>query len=158
MKVYLVSCSGPKQATKTWAYDIYNSQLYLLSRRWVHLQMDQNKDQWYILSGHWGLLHPCTIIEPYEFNLTKQPAAKRKTWGIHVAAQLAQTHRSSRITEVIILAGKMYVDAYKYGLEQLVSHEILNAGHPFLQQKITEPLAGLQVGQRLSWRRKELEF
>ena len=58
----------------------------------------------YILSGKYGLLNLQTIIDPYDYTLSKKPVKVLKEWAFMVNEQLLQNH----ITEAGIFCPKNY--------------------------------------------------
>lgn len=100
MKVVLVACCGRKLPGPAAAKDLYQSALFLKSRRYA----EQHGDRWLILSARHGVVDPETIVEPYDETLSRMPAASRREWSANVARQLDGLRRD----RLIVLAGDAY--------------------------------------------------
>lgn len=131
----LVACSKTKLAEPAEARELYSSPLFRLSRRYAELVADQ----WFILSALLGLVEPGKLIAPYERTLGELNARARRIWGFKVAIELRGTLPPG--TRLILLAGRLYADPLKEALES----------HAPGRFEIVEPLAGLQIGERLAW-------
>lgn len=128
----LVSCAAKKQDGRHPAREIYVSALFSKSVRYI----EQNVDDWYILSAKFGLLNPSTVIEKYDVTLNRMPIAKRRMWAEQVFSDLIQLVEPG--DNVIILAGQNYVEFF---MPKLVTYGVL----------IDRPLDRLKIGQQLSW-------
>lgn len=118
----LVSCVGKKRTTACPAKDMYVSDWFIKAREWA----EENGARWFILSAKYGLLHPDTIIEPYEKTLNAMPVDERRIWGEQV-----NTAISSLPGRLVCLAGKKYRE--------------------FLATPMLSPLKGLGIGEQLQW-------
>ena len=98
--IVLVACCGKKLSEPAPAKDIYRSELFIKSRRYA----EQHGDRWLILSAKHGVLHPDTVIEPYDETLNDKTAAERRTWAAKVSQELAN-YKNDRLT---VLAGETY--------------------------------------------------
>jgi hypothetical protein len=88
---------------------------------------EATQDNWRILSGKHGLIHPETVIEPYdEFGLSDEQAAS-------IATTLANTG----INHVEVIAGKKYTNPLTPELEE---HGI----------DVREVCRGMEIGNRIS--------
>lgn len=100
MKVVLVACCGKKLISPAPAKDLYQSTLFLKSRRYA----ERHGDCWLILSAKHGVVDPETIIEPYDETLSRRAASFRREWSNNVARQMAGFKRD----RLIVLAGNAY--------------------------------------------------
>ena len=98
-KIYLLSCSKTKQSEPAQAQDMYVSTLFRLMKEAVA------GNQWYILSGKYGLLEPTTVIEPYDVSVNRMTWAENLEWSWRVFAALEEIHQGETI---VFLAGKSY--------------------------------------------------
>lgn len=130
MRIALVSCVKLKASEPRRAKDLYVSPLFRALRTYA----EASADQWYILSAEHGLIHPETVVAPYERTLIRMRTTERLDWAARVITALTPILQSR--DEVIMLAGERY-------RERLL---------PWLHQRdvsVTIPLAGLKMGQQL---------
>jgi uncharacterized HhH-GPD family protein len=92
-----------------------------------------------ILSSEYGLLHPDTVIEPYNAHLRKESISYRRAWSERVAAEIIELCEIHQIEIVEAHAGADYL------LNGLVGH--LNAAG----LTVSWPLRGRRIGEQLSW-------
>lgn len=118
----LVSCVGKKRDYACPAKDLYVSDWFIKAREWA----ENNGKRWYILSAKHGLLHPDTIIDPYEMALNNIPAAGRRAWAEQV--EIALNTLPGRL---VCLAGKKYRE--------------------YLNLPLSVPMEGLGIGEQLAW-------
>ncbi|MEO5331115.1 MAG: hypothetical protein H7839_03765 [Magnetococcus sp. YQC-5] len=133
MKLVLVSCVSKKQISSCRAADLYTSPWFRKARGLVESTADAS---WFILSAKYELLHPDTIIAPYNETLKNMSNDNRRAWASRVKHQMETELPDAQ--EVIILAGHHY---RKFLL-------------PYLKQRfinITIPMEKLRIGQQLSW-------
>lgn len=130
--VYLVSCVSAKQARAVPARELYISEWFKKARAFVSTQ----KSPWFILSAEHGLVHPDTVVAPYERTLNKMSIAERKAWAERVKQQMeADLPRADR---VVILAGARYREfLFPYLGARFASVEL--------------PMEGLKIGEQLHW-------
>src|SRR6516162_8116839 len=81
--IVLVACCGPKLAEPAPAADLYVSSLFKKARTYA-----ERRGRWFILSALHGLVHPATVIAPYDVTLKKMPAQERREWGQKVRTQM----------------------------------------------------------------------
>ena len=129
--ICLVSCASKKRSFKLPAKDIYVSELFRQTRKYV----ESTGCPWFILSAKYGLLSPEEIIEPYNQTLNKMPARERRHWAAGVLADLKPILLS--IDRVEIFAGKRYREFMEDILRQNV--------------EVVVPLQGLRIGQQIQW-------
>lgn len=135
----LVSCSAQKLARLAPARELYCSPLFRLSLAYA----ERRCASVYVLSARHRLVELDTVLEPYEQRLGA--AREREQWGDAVARELVERHGGD--IAALLLAGTEYVDPIRLGF-------LITPGARELY--IADPLAGLQVGQRLRWLNKEL--
>lgn len=135
MKIYLVSCVSKKQNGIHAAKDLYCSDLFKKSRKYVEQQLEKD-DKWFILSAEHGLLNPETQVEKYDKTLNKMRISERRNWANRVISALAKEITPS--TEIIFLAGKNYTE---FLTKWLNSNNI----------RYTDLLKGKKIGERLSF-------
>jgi hypothetical protein len=128
--ITLVSCVAAKAAQARPAKDLYLSPLFKMARAYA----EQQGGRWFILSAWWGLLHPDTVIAPYELTLNTMGQADRKLWANYVLKQLAELPEPPPV-RVIFLAGSRYRE-----------HLMGWAG-----SRAEVPMEGLRIGEQLSW-------
>lgn len=109
---------------------LYASPLY---RKSLLAALDTS-DRFYILSAKHGILHPNSVIEPYDVTLKGMPRAQRLDWGRLVGAQLDNvlTFRDT----AALYCGEEYIDPLRVDLERIGA-------------AVAMPLAQLSLGQRL---------
>lgn len=82
--VVLVGCVRVKAAHPSPARTLYRSPLFA-RRRWYAEAFGR---VWYVLSAEHGLVHPDTVLEPYDVALAYQPEGYRRAWAYWVTAKL----------------------------------------------------------------------
>jgi uncharacterized HhH-GPD family protein len=132
--VVLVGCVKTKAPEARPARDLYVSPLFERRRRYA----ESSGRPWHILSAEHGLLDPGIIVEPYDVYLAGQTADYRQAWGEWVAAKLTQVRGSVDGLVIEVHAGAAYVDA--------IDAPLRRRGAVLLT-----PLAGLGMGEQLSW-------
>ena len=130
--IYLVSCVKKKRSTPATAKDLYQSSLFTKSRAYV----EKTGRPWFILSAKYGLVHPETVICPYEQTLTNMRINARLAWARQVLSQL-EPHLDG-VRSVVFLAGKRYRELLKPDLR---ARDI----------DVSVPMRGLPIGKQLGW-------
>jgi len=138
VSIALVGCSGPKLDRAAPARQLYTSQLF----RSTLALAEARHDVVYIISAKHELVGLDQQIAPY--NLTMADVAKewRAIWGVRVWGSIQSRHQHVD-RQVFIYAGKDY------------AQPIRRAG--FHRATFHEPLAKMQIGQRLRWLREQLD-
>lgn len=135
--VYLVSCVSKKLPSPAPARDLYTSDWFRKARQYV----EATGQPWFILSAEHGLLHPDTVIAPYEKTLNTMRVAARREWSNRVKNQLAsQLPAADRI---VVLAGQRYREFLMDYLDSAVP-------------QVDIPLDGLRIGEQLRWLKAHL--
>lgn len=134
----LISCCGPKLDRVSIARRLYTSPLFQKSlayaeRRCMHV---------YVLSALYGLVEIEQMLKPYNQRLGRKK--ERELWAHQTVAALRGRHRPDE--ELLLLAGADYADPLKAKLDRVG-----------WTGAIHEPLAGMQVGERLAWLNAELD-
>ena len=102
--VLLVMCSGRKQSASAPAEELYTAPFFEAARDLAK----RHSTRWFVISGKYGLLHPKTIVDPYDLDLGKTSEQARQTWASDLVAELLQ--HISRQDRVVILANRTYAD------------------------------------------------
>ena len=136
--IALVSCVGRKAPTPMPARDLYTSDWF----RKASTYAQRVSDQWYILSAEHALLHPDTVINPYERTLNTMPVAERREWAVRVMDSLRRILEPG--DELIFLAGVRYRE---------------NIVEPIrdLSCQVAIPMEGLTIGRQLAWLKQARE-
>lgn len=130
--VYLVSCVGKKRPSPSPARDLYISEWFLRVRRYV----EATGCAWFILSAKYGLVAPEQTLAPYDETLNTMGIADRQAWARRVRAQMDQ--RLPSADRLVVFAGRRYREFLMDDLRR--------------RSAIVEvPLAGLRIGEQLSW-------
>lgn len=134
--VGLVACASRKLQRPAPARELYISQLF----RKASAYAGRTCDRWYILSARHGLVHPDTVLEPYDQRLSGSPSSPaNQAWADRVRRQMAEELEGIGNVRLIALAGEQY-----RGILQ-------GASWPY-----EIPMKGLGIGGQLAWLTKEL--
>lgn len=141
----IVACSKQKLAHKAPARELYTSQLFRLSLAYA----EHVCDVVYVVSALHGLVKLDTELEPYDFEMSDRGGKRyREAWGERVASALIALHGKSFTT--VSLAGQEYTQPIARGL--YTHFGFGDSGWRGAEDRpVIEPLAGMQIGQRLSW-------
>lgn len=140
--IALIPCCGAKLTKPTEAKNLYCSPVFRATRALV-LKWGL---PWYILSAHLGLVHPETLVEPYDDDsfakdgTSPKDARRRRQWAINVRDQILVTFQPQ---EIVCFAGVNYVQF----LKPLLEKELYTVYLPFKH---------FGIGQQLQWLNKEL--
>jgi len=128
----LISCVSLKQKRPAPAIELYQSDLFKKSRKFVekyHLPI-------YILSAKYGLIPSSKIIEPYDLTLNTMSKQEIAEWADRVAASVKDDFGSSPL---LVLAGEKYLSFAAR-----------------CENKIIAPLGKLSFGRRLQYLKKAI--
>lgn len=151
-RFYLVGCGRKKLATRAPARELYVGTLFRKQLAWAEgrarfdLASGTSSPSVHVLSARHGLTSPEAFLEPYDLRIEDLPTRERLRWAEEVSVSLAARVTRARATsphddvEVIILAGAAYVEPLRL--------ELANYRRRWA---VRDPLAGLQVGERLAW-------
>ncbi|QYF88469.1 DUF6884 domain-containing protein [Arthrobacter sp. PAMC25284] len=137
LTVGLVGCASQKLTRPAPARELYVSQLFKKASAYA----EATCDRWYVLSARHGLIHPDTVIEPYDMRLGTNHASSPPihAWAARVREQLALELAGAGEVTLIALAGEQY---------RTVLH-----GSPWPSEV---PMEGLGIGQQLGWLTEKL--
>lgn len=128
----LVSCVKRKLTHAAPARNLYTSAWFIKAKSLI----EASDSNWYILSARYGLVHPDTVIAPYDETLNTLGVAERRTWaGTVLKRLLPETHRYRRL---VMLAGQRYRE---FLVPQLRARGI----------DVVVPMGNLRLGEQLSW-------
>lgn len=130
MRIGIVACCKSKLARPAPARDLYTSHLFRGSLRHAEAACDVV----FVASALHGLVVLDEVIEPYERSLADIGKRFRVGWGQRVVDDIAA--RCPGEQTLVLYAGAMYADP--------IRAEAFRRGWT-----IEEPLAGMQIGQRL---------
>lgn len=134
MKFGLVACSKTKSDQPAPARDLYQGTLFQRASAYA----ERTCDFWYVLSAKHGLVHPSTILEPYDASLHDLENEQRRQWAARVLKGLEGLEHHTPYW--IVLAGETY-------REFLI---------PELPGTIEVPLSGIGIGEQIKWLGDEL--
>ena len=132
--IVLVGCAKSKVSRPSAARSLYQSALF--DKRRSHAEARARA--WYVLSAEHGLVHPDTLLEPYDVALTEQPEDYRRAWGQWVVAKLRQLEGDLRQRHIEIHAGQAYAAPLLPLLRAAGAHAV-------------HPVSGLRRGEQLAW-------
>jgi hypothetical protein len=135
--IALVACVKDKNGGPMPARYLYRSDLFKKSSAYAA----KISDKWYILSAKYKLISPDEVIKDYNLSLNNMSAEERRVWSAEVFNQLKSLLKSS--DWVVILAGIKYRE---YLVEPLLR----------LGCDVEIPLAGMKIGEQLSWLKSKL--
>lgn len=136
--VYLVACAKTKARTASAARALYRSPWFTKARAYV----EATGSPWFILSAEHGLVHPDTVLGPYERTLVGMDRAARLAWAREVHGQLlVRRLLPPFVSRVVFLAGEAYCDP----LADWIS---VRGRCP---ETVEVPMQGLGLGQQLAW-------
>ena len=130
----LVTCVKEKAVRPAPAKDLYVSTLFRKQRQYA----EASGMPWFILSAEHGLVGPDEWLAPYERYLPDTPRSFREAWGRSVVERLELLGGSLAGRTIEVHAGRPYVDALRIPMGEKGA-------------TLSEPLAGLAMGQRLAW-------
>lgn len=132
LTIGLVGCASQKLKRPAPARQLYVSPLFKKASAYAELTCDR----WYVLSAKHGLVHPDTVLEPYDIRLgtNHRTTPPIHQWAAGVKAQLAEELAGLDNVKLVALAGEQYRTAVYFGAFE---YEI--------------PMKGLGIGQQLGW-------
>lgn len=143
IRIALVSCAAKKRAEPARARDLYVSDLFRKSWRYA----ERHADRVFVLSAAHGLVGADDVLAPYDVTLAKMTAADVRAWGKRVADQLAELLVAEQLSpadvELVLLAGERYA-SFRVPFESRLP-----------AVRVVAPLAGLEIGQRLAFLKRE---
>jgi hypothetical protein len=142
--ITVIACSSTKRGERCEAAELYSaSQLFKLSRAYAESFIGT---PWFIVSAKHALVHPKCQLAPYDLSMSKLTKRERQMWGSRTCAEIeALTLWKPGTRTIVVLAGEDYARELRVGLM-----------HKSTRYEFNEPLAGLQIGQRLRWLKEQL--
>ena len=143
----LVACASKKVSGNEpiRAKDLYTSPLFKMAREYA----EHDDQAWYILSAKYGLLHPDSVVTPYNMALTDMTRADQMEWGKAVREQMRETifeedFMAYYTGPITVLAGASYRQELVPFLECMVR-----------DGSVSVPMGGLGIGKQLQWLKRE---
>lgn len=136
----LIGCGGLKLDHAAPARELYTGPLFRAARGYA----ESSGLPWAVLSARYGVVLPEQVIAPYEYRLGAfdyWPNSEYFTW-YELGLKLRAWMGGGSVLEVH--AGKVYGDWALRAIHTAPSRPV----------EVLFPLAGLQVGERLSWYRQ----
>lgn len=130
VRIGLVGCASQKLQRPAPARDIYVSQLFKKASAYA----EKTCDRWYILSAKHGLVHPDTVLEPYDMKLGTKSGPLIHPWIDRAREQLTAELAGIENPEILALCGEQY---------RLVIYR-----GPW---EYEAPMTGMGIGQQLGW-------
>lgn len=133
-RLLLLGCVKTKRTSPAPAKDLYSSALWQKRRTYA----EASGQPWRILSAEHGLIHPDTVIEPYDRHLGSQTSGYRRSWSRKVADAVLDELRRLDLNAVEFHASTPYAGG--------VLHVLESAGID-----VAWPFEGLRQGEHLAW-------
>lgn len=125
----LVGCGSEKRDQCTEAKSLYTSTYFAKKRQWA-----EGCHDWRILSAEHGLVHPTTVLEPYDTAMNELHEEDVQKWAKDVMDDLRP--QLSAFEEVVVLAGSDYLDPINDELQQAAP----TVRRPFQGRKLFEQM------------------
>lgn len=149
--VYIVGCGASKLDREAPARELYTGSLFVAARRHVEAM----GATWLVLSAKYGTVEPHQKLVPYEQKLAKRGedlrcwALSAASGALYLSSEWVDRERGIPLTpqpprRFVFLCGVEYAGPVARMLESW--------GYPTEQ-----PLAGLQLGERLRWFKEQRE-
>jgi hypothetical protein len=138
VSIGLVGCSGSKLKEPAPVRQLYTSQLF----RSALALAERRHDVVYVISAKHELVAIDQVVAPYDLTMADVAKEWRAVWGVRVWGSIQSRHPRAD-HHIFIYAGKDY------------ARPIRRAA--FHRATFYEPLARMQVGQRLKWLREQLD-
>lgn len=135
--LYLVGCGKAKLDRPAPARELYTGSLFRAARAYVEALVDP----WCIVSAEHGLVHPGTLLEPYDASIRDHSPSTRKAWAGLVLSGVYRRlgcEPSFQGHTVVLLMGREYADD--------IRPHLVHKG-----AEVLEPLRGMGLGARLAW-------
>lgn len=140
LKVTVIGCGKTKLEGKHRAEDLYTGNLFRAALTYAK----RTSDVVFIASAKYGILTLDQEIESYDLTITQLSKAQRDTWGHNAASSILHKLMGYRY-ELVLLAGHEYSGLISSGIADMTRTSRMT------KITVTEPLRGMQVGQRLQW-------
>lgn len=146
--VGLISCSAQKLYRPAPARELYCSPLFRKSLAYAEARCERV----YVLSAALGLVELDAVTNPHDRALGGRKS-EREAWARRVAGMLIGRH--GRDVDYSILAGQNYAGPLATALRTCDGHHE-DGWRGVARERIQQPLAGLQCGDRLRWLNEQL--
>lgn len=104
-----IACSSTKASSECKAKDMYQGDMFIKS---YALAKAMGADRIYILSAKHHLLHPNTVIKPYNIYLKDLSADQKESWREAVIKQMKSSHINFD-AKTLWFAGEDYTEGIK---------------------------------------------
>lgn len=157
----LIACGKTKLDAPAPAGELYTGPLFRMARAYI----EATCDEWGILSAKHGLVMPQTVIAPYDQRIPRQKF-ERLWWRRNINARIrsrwcANAYRNDRPDG----HGSHFVD---WAPELLDVRFVILAGAEYREVMDPDrdwgcaipfeaPMAGMQIGEQLSWLKRQLD-
>lgn len=131
--LYLVACSKRKAKEPCAAKDLYQGTLFKASRAYA----EAHGGHWRILSAQHGVVHPDTVIAPYDLCLANHPHLD--DWQRDILEQLRKEDLSGGVIFLCGVTYRTWLEAMLMTLDVAVYRS---------------PLEGLGLGQQVAYLRQ----
>ena len=131
-RIVLISCVKTKRMSPSPARDLYTSAWFVKAKAYV----ERSGMPWFIVSAEYGLVHPDTLIAPYDRTLNSMPISERRAWASRVLRQIRLSVPG--LKTCVLLAGNRYREFLLPALDRL-------------DIRVELPMEGLRQGQQLQW-------
>jgi len=138
--IIIAGCGKAKLPRSAPARELYTGSLAAPRIAYVAHRADELGVPWWIFSAAHGLVHPDTVLEPYDTTLTAMRAAGRRAVAGRVIEALEEVVEEGALIE--IHAGAAYRDA----LDRRGAW----------RWRWSVPLRGLMIGEQIRWYRERL--
>lgn len=131
-----VGCASQKLRRPAPARELYVSSLFKKASAYAQATCDR----WYVLSAKHGLVHPDTVLEPYDMKLGTISGPPIQHWAKVVRNQLKDELAGLEDFRLVALCGGQYRTALDGGTWEYET-----------------PMEGLGIGQQLAWLTEKLK-
>ena len=119
--IILIACSKTKGPRPVAAGSLYTGPLYRLRVEYAARTPSPEPTYTMILSAKHHVLHPYTVIDPYDLTLGQLGAAGRRSWSLQVWSQLRELLTPGE--SLTVLAGADYYRGWR-PLAQRAGHDV----------------------------------
>ncbi len=140
----LISCSAQKLDRAAPARELYTSALFRGSLSYA----ERRCSSVFVLSAKHGLVELDQVVEPYNLKLNDLNRKDRAAWATYVATALDRTFEDRREEPTLRWASFLLLAGVAYTAPLVLE---LVEGWRVHQDSIEQPLARMQIGQRLAF-------
>ena len=138
----LIACCKTKLGRGAAVRNLYTSPLFRLSLAYAEARCERV----FVISALLGLIELDLVVFPYELTLAQLPAARRRMWGMDIVRSLEKRYPQGE--HAMLLAGELYAAPV---MEAARTISPRRPGDGRAHFTFDEPLAGMQIGERLSF-------